>query len=92
MKAKTLAIYALAAIAITGAAYVSRPTAEADFVEYRWTVHEGDTIAAIASKIALPSEDYREIEYKIMRDNGIKNAGALQIGHELIIKVHRVKK
>lgn len=55
-------------------------------IEYRYEVEEGDTVWDIASRIATPREDVREIAYDIIKENNIKNA-VITPGQVLIIRV-----
>jgi hypothetical protein len=63
-----------------------RDTTTTQLVEYRKTVEAGDTLWGIVAKVATDKEDMGKLVWQVMKDNHIKNPGALQPGTELVIR------
>lgn len=82
---RKMLIAAAVATAIVGSGYAFGG-GERSYVEYRYTVDEGDTVWDVAEKIALPSEDVRDIVRRICEDNQLKNA-QIRPGEELKVRV-----
>ena len=58
---------------------------------YSYDVQAGDTLWSVASNVATPNDDVREIVFRIMNENKIKNAQELKIGDRIYIHLERVK-
>ena len=56
---------------------------------YAYTVQSGDTLWNVCSEAKLPEQDVRELVYQTMSDNGLKNAGKLEPGRIITIKLTR---
>ena len=56
---------------------------------YTYTVQAGDTLWSVCSESKLPEQDVRELVYHTMQDNGLKDAGKLQPGRIITIKLIR---
>lgn len=60
-------------------------------VTYTYDIKAGDTLWEVASNVATPHDDVREIVYKIMTDNNIRNAQELKVGDKIYIYLERAK-
>ena len=60
-------------------------------VTYSYRIQEGDTLWHVASTVALPEDDLQRLVFRIMKDNKIKNPGAIQPGAVIQINVERAK-
>ena len=60
-------------------------------VTYTYDIKAGDTLWGVASNVATPHEDVREIVHKIMTDNNIRNAQELKVGDKIYIYLERAK-
>ena len=58
-------------------------------VTYSYRIQEGDTLWHVASTVALPADDLQRMVFKIIKDNKIKNPGAIQPGTVIQINVER---
>lgn len=85
---KALCILALLACGITAYA-IGRPAP--DMMEYRVTAQPGDTVWSICARIATDRDDLSEVVYWSMRLSGIKDAGELQPGQEVRVKVRAIE-
>jgi len=56
---------------------------------YTYTVQAGDTLWSVCSEAKLPEQDVRELVFQTMSDNGLKNAGKLEPGRIITIKLIR---
>lgn len=56
---------------------------------YAYTVQAGDTLWNVCSEAKLPEQDVRELVFQTMSDNGLKNAGKLEPGRIITIKLTR---
>jgi len=56
---------------------------------YDYTVQAGDTLWNVCSEAKLPEQDVRELVFQTMSDNGLKNAGKLEPGRIITIKLTR---
>lgn len=56
---------------------------------YTYTVQAGDTLWNVCSEAKLPGQDVRELVFQTMSDNGLKNAGKLEPGRIITIKLTR---
>lgn len=56
---------------------------------YSYTVQAGDTLWNVCSEAKLPEQDVRELVFQTMSDNGLKNAGKLEPGRIITIKLTR---
>lgn len=56
---------------------------------YSYTVQAGDTLWSVCSEAKLPEQDVRELVYRTMEDNGLQNAGKLEPGRIITIKLIR---
>ena len=56
---------------------------------YSYTVQSGDTLWNVCSEAKLPEQDVRELVFQTMSDNGLKNAGRLEPGRIITIKLTR---
>ena len=56
---------------------------------YTYTVQAGDTLWSVCSEAKLPEQDVRELVFQTMSDNGLKNAGKLEPGRIITIKLTR---
>lgn len=75
-----------AAVAVWVVASAQSEPPVRSIITYRYEVQAGDTLWDIASKIAMPDEDVRELIHRIKVDNAIKNA-PIRPGQELVIRV-----
>lgn len=60
-------------------------------VTYTYDIKAGDTLWEVASNVATPHDDVREIVYKIMTDNNIRSAQELKVGDRIYIFLKRAK-
>lgn len=58
-----------------------------DRIVYRYTVEEGDTVYAVAARMARPRDDINRLAWEICRDNGVRQ-GMIYPGQELVIRLH----
>ena len=58
-------------------------------VTYSYRIQEGDTLWSVCSEAKLPEQDVRELVYHTMQDNGLKDAGKLEPGRIITIKLIR---
>ena len=65
--------------------------AESEIIKYTYQVSAGDTIWDVASNVATPSEDVRELVYNIIETNKIDNPACLQEGQTIYIFLKRAK-
>lgn len=65
----------------------SRPTQV--IKTYTYTVQAGDTLWSVCSEAKLPEQDVRELVYHTMQDNSLKDAGKLEPGRIITIKLIR---
>ena len=56
---------------------------------YAYTVQSGDTLWNVCSEAKLPEQDVRELVFQTMSDNGLENAGKLEPGRIITIKLTR---
>lgn len=56
---------------------------------YSYTVQAGDTLWKVCSEAKLPEQDVRELVFRTMEDNGLKDAGKLEPGRIITIKLSR---
>ena len=56
---------------------------------YSYTVQAGDTLWSVCSEAKLPEQDVRELVYHTKQDNGLKDAGKLEPGRIITIKLIR---
>ena len=56
---------------------------------YDYTVQAGDTLWKVCSEAKLPEQDVRELVFRTMEDNGLKDAGKLEPGRIITIKLSR---
>ena len=56
---------------------------------YAYTVQSGDTLWNVCSEAKLPEQDVRELVYQTMQDNSLKDAGKLEPGRIITIKLIR---
>lgn len=56
---------------------------------YDYTVQAGDTLWSVCSEAKLPEQDVRELVFRTMEDNGLKDAGKLEPGRIITIKLSR---
>lgn len=67
-----------------------RATRPANVVKtYDYTVQAGDTLWSVCSEAKLPEQDVRELVFRTMEDNGLKDAGKLEPGRIITIKLIR---
>lgn len=64
---------------------------ETRIVEYRREVKAGDTIWDICGEIATDKEDLRKLVWQAKKDNRIHDAGNLQPGTLVIVKVEEAR-
>ena len=96
---KVLAIVAIAVLAMllaperTTTVHVVRyiPADEVPMVTYQKEVATGDTIWSICSKVATEHDDLQKLVWETMQLNHIENAGDLQPGTVINIRVREVK-
>lgn len=84
MNKKYLAISFAVAVAI-GIYAGQCATADKEEETVQYTVVQDDTLWGIAGKYSGPSDDVREVYYKIMKDNNVEN-GMLNPGQTLLIR------
>jgi hypothetical protein len=65
--------------------------AESEIIKYTYQVSAGDTIWDVASNVATPNEDVRELVYNIIETNKIDNPACLQEGQTIYIFLKRAK-
>lgn len=90
-------LLATGAVAMAGAWGICHRKAVFDYrkvlpshvVTYSYRIQEGDTLWSVASTVALPEDDIRKVIFEIMKDNKIKNPGAIQPGAVIQINVER---
>lgn len=64
---------------------------ETKIVEYRREVKQGDTLWDICGEIATDKEDLRKLVWQAKKDNRIHDAGNLQPGTLVIVKVEEAR-
>lgn len=64
---------------------------EVKIVEYRREVKPGDTLWDICGEIATDKEDLRKLVWQAKKDNRIHDAGNLQPGTLVIVKVEEAR-
>lgn len=60
-------------------------------VTYTYDIKAGDTLWEVASNVATPHDDVREIVHKIMTENNIRNAQEIKVGDRIYIYLERTK-
>lgn len=60
-----------------------------DVVTYNYRIQAGDTLWSVCSEAKLPEQDVRELVFRTMEDNGLKDAGKLEPGRIITIKLIR---
>lgn len=65
--------------------------AESEIIKYTYQVSAGDTIWDVASNVATPNEDVRELVYNIMETNKIDNPASIQEGQTIYIFLKRAE-
>lgn len=56
---------------------------------YSYTVQSGDTLWSVCSETKLPEQDVRELVFQTMSDNGLRDAGRLEPGRIITIRLIR---
>ncbi len=64
-------------------------TTTGGLVRHSYTLQVGDTIWDVASNVATPNDDVREVVYKILEDNKISNPSVVQPGQTIYIYLER---
>lgn len=64
---------------------------DSEVIKYTYQVSAGDTLWEVASNVATPNEDVREVVYKILEDNKIENPASIQEGQTIYIFLKRAK-
>ena len=64
---------------------------EPRYIEYHKVVSENETLWDICSKVNQDREDVRKVVYRAMQDNHISDAGQIQPGQKLIIRVKEAR-
>lgn len=70
-------------------AYATRP--EPELMTYVFTVQPGDTIWSICAKAATDLDNMRELMDRTKLENGITDAGNLQPGREIVVRVRALE-
>ena len=86
-----IAIVFLAGAAVDADNIYHRIFPETRIVEYRREVKAGDTIRDICGEIATDKEDLRKLVWQAKKDNRIHDAGNLQPGTLVIVKVEEAR-
>lgn len=60
-----------------------------EFISYQRTVFAGHTLWDICDDVNRGREDLRAVIHRTMEDNGIKDAGTIQPGQELTIRIRK---
>jgi len=63
-----------------------RPT---EYITYKRVVYQGDTLWDIVGDTNRGREDLQALIYRVRQDNGIKDAGTIQPGQELTIRIRK---
>ena len=63
----------------------------AGVIKYSYQINAGDTIWDVASNVATPNEDVRELVYNIMETNKIDNPASIQEGQTIYIFLKRAE-
>lgn len=82
------------ALFITGAVLaigVNVYPAEEPLITYQATVHSGDTLWTLASRIATDKDNISEVVARAMKENDIKNPANIQPGDIINIRVKQIK-
>ena len=64
---------------------------DSEIIKYTYQINAGDTIWDVASNVATPNEDVRELVYNIIEMNKIDNPASLQEGQTIYIFLKRAK-
>ena len=72
---------------VAGAGVYANGSPEPEKIPYQYTMNAGDTIYQVAARIATPKENINELTWRILKDNGIQDAGTVQPGQVIIIYV-----
>ena len=64
---------------------------DSEIIKYTYQVSAGDTIWEVASNVATPNEDVRELVYNIIETNKIDKPACLQEGQTIYIFLKRAK-
>ncbi len=64
---------------------------DSEVIKYTYQINAGDTIWDVASNVATPNEDVRELVYNIIETNKIDNPACLQEGQTIYIFLKRAK-
>ena len=86
---KLAVVAALTAAAVCAAMSFAR--ADTELITYQKEVIPGDTIWSICSRVATEHDDLQKLVWETMQLNHIENAGDLQPGTVINIRVREVK-
>lgn len=78
-----------AGIAMVFSIYTAQP--EEEIVEFRKEIRYGETVWGVCAQTASNRDNLQEVVWRACRDSGIKDAGNVQPGTEIIIKVKKIK-
>ena len=87
MKTHHMAVALLIMATVAGAGVYANGTPEPEKIPYQYTMTAGDTIYQVAARIATPKENINELTWRILKDNGIQDAGTVQPGQVITIYV-----
>ena len=88
---RVVAVILLCCIGAAAAGYEIIRADEVPMVTYQKEVAKGDTIWSICSKVATDQDDLQKLVWETMQLNHIENAGDLQPGTVINIRVREVK-
>ena len=90
-KGRRVVAIILLCIGTAAASYEIIRADEVPMVTYQKEVATGDTIWSICSKVASDQDDLQKLVWETMKNNHIDNAGDIQPGQIINIRVREVK-
>lgn len=64
---------------------------DSEVIKYTYQISAGDTLWDVASNVATPNDDVRELVYNIMETNKIDNPASIQEGQTIYIFLKRAE-
>ena len=64
---------------------------DSEIIKYTYQISAGDTLWDVASNVATPNDDVRELIYNIMETNKIDNPASIQEGQTIYIFLKRAE-
>ena len=86
-KGRRVVAVILLCIGAAAAFTIARGEEPGTYITYSATVGQGDTIWGICSRVATEHDDLQKLVWETMQLNHIENAGDLQPGQEIKVRV-----